>query len=100
MWMSVGQGRVRRVWPPPPAWGRPDWNSAVAVASGVDGLAIMPRFGTIKEVVASVYTLSAVATGTTTVDVNRGTGTLSTTPYQVTFGTIFTTQANRPMIGQ
>jgi hypothetical protein len=37
--------------------------------------------------------------GTTICDVMRGTGTLSTTPYTVQPGTIFTTSANRPMIG-
>lgn len=78
-----------------------DWNMAsvvaAAIGSGVDGYAPMPRFGTIIDVIASV--VSQGTSGTTIVDVLRGTGTLSTTPYTVTFGTIFTTAGNRPMIG-
>jgi hypothetical protein len=57
----------------------------------------MPRFGSILDVIVSVR--GAGTAGTLIVDIFRGTGTLSTTPYSVTFGTIFTTAANRPFIG-
>ena len=71
--------------------------AVVAVGSGIDQLATMPRFGTIIDVIMSEANQGTV--GTTICDVNIGTGTLSTTPYAVQFGTIFTTAANRPIIG-
>ena len=79
-----------------------DWNvtgglTQGTVGSGVDGFAVMPRFGTIVEVVLSLGNQGSA--GTTIVDLLRGTGTLSATPYAVQFGTIFTTAGNRPMIG-
>lgn len=75
-----------------------DWNlSAVTIITGMDNHAIMPRFGTIKDVLMSLQANGTA--GTTIVDMMRGTGTLSTTPYEVTFGTVFTTAGNRPMIG-
>jgi hypothetical protein len=72
-------------------------NNVVAIFTGQDNYAGMVRFGTIIDVIVSMK--GCGTTGTTIVDILRGTGTLSTTPYSVTFGTIFTTAGNRPFIG-